>query len=92
MKLVCVSSSPVKKGNNEHLAAHMVKTAQKLGCDTELFNLSGLKIKPCVHCNGCIGRQKEDQCCLLEDDAQPIFDACETSAFFLWPVRFIICG
>lgn len=58
MKLICVSSSPVKKGNNEHLAVHMVKTAEKLGCDTELFNLSGLTIKPCAHCNGCIGRQK----------------------------------
>lgn len=83
MKLVCVSSSPVKKGNNEHLAVHMLEAARKLGCETELLNLSGMDIKPCVHCNGCIGKQKEGRYCLQKDDAQTIFNAVETCDILL---------
>ncbi len=83
MKLVAISSSPVKKGNNEHFTSHMVKTAQSLGCDAEQFNLSQMDIKPCVHCNACIGKQKENKYCALDDDAQVIFEAVEQGDILL---------
>ncbi len=83
IKLTAVSSSPVKKGNNEHLTSHMVKEAQKKGCETRQFNLSKMNIAQCLHCNACIGKQKKDKYCVLDDDAQEIFEAAEQSDILL---------
>ena len=77
MKLVAVSSSPVKKGNNENLTSHMVRTALEKGCNVRQFDLSGMTVKPCVHCNACISKQKQGSYCALNDDAQQIFLAAE---------------
>jgi multimeric flavodoxin WrbA len=83
MKLVAISSSPVPSGNNEYLTSHMVKTAEQLGCKAEQFNLSQMDIKPCIHCNACIGKQKENKYCALDDDAQTIFKAAENCDILL---------
>ncbi len=82
-RLVGICSSPVKKGNNEQLTEIMVETAEELGCDTRLFRLSKMSVKPCVHCNGCFGKQKENRYCLLQDDAQEIFEALEEADIIL---------
>ena len=58
VKFLAISSSPVKKGNNEYLTSHMLETAKHLGCDIQCFNLSEMKIEECLHCNACIGKQK----------------------------------
>ncbi|MCG8567611.1 MAG: flavodoxin family protein [Desulfobacterales bacterium] len=82
-RLVAVCSSPVKKGNSEYLTNHMVAVAEKLGCEAEVFYLSRMEIKECIHCNGCIAKQKPGKYCLVKDDAQPIFEACEAADIIL---------
>ena len=83
LKLIAISSSPVKKGNAEHLTAHMIETAAQKGCMTESFYLSELKIEECLHCNSCISKQKEGRYCVIEDDAQKIFEAAEKADIIL---------
>jgi len=83
VKFLAISSSPVKKGNGEYLTAHMLKTAKELGCDTQGFNLSEMEIKECLHCNACIKKQKPEEYCVLNDDAQTIFKAAEQSDIIL---------
>jgi len=83
LKLIAISSSPVKKGNTEHLTSHMLETAAQNGCSTESFYLSELKIEECLHCNACISKQKEGRYCVQEDDAQKIFEAAEKADIIL---------
>ncbi len=83
IKLVAISSSPVKKGNTENLTSHMVETAKKHGCSSESFYLSEMKIEECLHCNACISKQKKGKYCVREDDAQIIFEAVESADIVL---------
>ncbi len=83
IKLVAISSSPIQDGNNELLTAHMVDTAIRKGCAVENFHLSRLKIEACTHCNACIGKQKPGRYCVLEDDAQSIFESLEQADIVL---------
>ena len=73
-KILGISSSPVKNGNTEALLDHMIKEAKDLGCDTESVKLSRMSIKECIHCNSCITKQKENRYCVLDDDAQSVFE------------------
>ena len=83
VKFLAISSSPVKKGNNEYLTSHMLEAAERQGCDTQCFNLSEMKIEECLHCNSCIGKQKPGKYCVIDDDAQKIFEAAEQSDIIL---------
>lgn len=83
VKFLAISSSPIKKGNNEYLTSHMLETAKQLGSDTQCFNLSEMKIEECLHCNSCIGKQKPGKYCVIDDDAQKIFEAAEQSDIIL---------
>ena len=83
-QILGISSSPVKKGNTETLLDHMMKTAKNIGCDTKSVKLSGRDIKECIHCNSCIGKQKEHKYCILDDDAQPIFEMAQDADILLF--------
>ena len=83
-QILGISSSPVKKGNTETLLDHMMKTAKDIGCDTKSVKLSGRDIKECIHCNSCIGKQKEHKYCILDDDAQPIFEMAQDADILLF--------
>ena len=83
-QILSISSSPIKNGNTETLLDHMTKVARDIGCDTKSVKLSGMNIKECIHCNSCIGKQKEHQYCVLDDDAQPIFEIAESSDILLF--------
>ncbi len=82
-KLVGISSSPVKKGNTENLVSHMIQAAKGLGCETDLFNLSRMEIKECMHCNACISKQQQDKYCMIDDDAQKIFESVQNADIIL---------
>ncbi|MCP4022681.1 MAG: flavodoxin family protein [Desulfobacteraceae bacterium] len=82
-KLVAISSSPIKKGNLEYLAGHMVEAAKTKGCQTHMFHLSSMKIKECIHCNACVAKQKSGKYCMLDDDAQAIFEKLEEADIIL---------
>jgi len=83
-QILGISSSPVKKGNTETLLDHMMKTAKDIGCDAKSVKLSGKDIKECIHCNSCIGKQKEHKYCILDDDAQPIFEMAQDADILLF--------
>ena len=83
VKFLAICSSPVKNGNNAYLTPHMLETAEQLGCDIQAFNLSEIKIEECLHCNACIGKQKPGKYCVIDDDAQEIFEAAEKSDIIL---------
>lgn len=82
-QILGISSSPIKNGNTETLIDHMMKTAKDFGCDTKSVKLSGMTIKECIHCNSCIGKQKEHQYCILDDDAQSVFEMAQNSDVLL---------
>jgi len=81
VKLLAISSSPVKKGNNEYLTSHMLETAKHQGCDTQCFNLSEMKIEECLHCISPLGAsavssrngeglfERDVRCGVIEDKA-----------------------
>nr|NJM03003.1 hypothetical protein [Desulfobacula sp.] len=85
IKLVAVSSSPVKNGNSEHLTSHMIEMALQNGCTAECFYLSDMKIGECLHCNPCISKQKVGKYCVQGDDAQKIFKAAEKAGYRALP-------
>ncbi len=82
-QILGISSSPIKNGNTETLLDHMMETAKGFGCDTKSVKLSGMDIKECIHCNSCIGKQKEHQYCILDDDAQPVFEMAQNADIIL---------
>ncbi|MDM8535659.1 flavodoxin family protein [Desulfobacterales bacterium HSG17] len=83
-QILGISSSPVKNGNTENLLDHMMKAARDNGCDTKSVKLSGMEIKECIHCNACISKQKEHKYCMLQDDAQTVFEMAEDADILLF--------
>ena len=83
-QIIGISSSPVKNGNTETLLDHMMKTAKNIGCDTKSVKLSSMDIKECIHCNSCISKQKEHKYCMLQDDAQTVFEMAEEADVLLF--------
>ncbi len=83
-QIIGISSSPVKNGNTETLLDHMMKTAKNIGCDTKSVKLSSMDIKECIHCNACISKQKEHKYCMLQDDAQTVFEMAEEADILLF--------
>ena len=83
-QILGISSSPVKNGNTENLLGHMMKAARDNGCDTKSVNLSGMDIKECIHCNACISKQKKHKYCMLQDDAQTVFEMAEVADILLF--------
>ena len=83
-QIIGISSSPVKNGNTETLLDHMMKTAKNIGCKAKSVKLSGMDIKECIHCNACISKQKEHKYCMLQDDAQTVFEMAEEADILLF--------
>ena len=59
MKLLGVSGSTLKGGNNEKMIDFVLGIAKKRGFKTDKLFLSEYKIAPCCACNKC---KKEDSC------------------------------
>ena len=83
-QIIGISSSPVKNGNTETLLDHMMKIGKNIGCDTKSVKLSGMDIKECIHCNACISKQKKHKYCMLQDDAQTVFEMAEEADILLF--------
>jgi multimeric flavodoxin WrbA len=70
MKVLAICGSPRKNGNTEILCQHTLKAVAEEGLQTELVRLSGLDIRPCQACNGCL----DTGVCAINDDLPPIFN------------------
>ncbi|WKY46872.1 flavodoxin family protein [Eubacteriaceae bacterium ES3] len=72
-KILGICASPRKKSSYTALVAAMESAAQIQGVETELVELKGKKIAPCIHCNKCL-KDKADRCTVYEDDMAPLYD------------------
>ena len=90
-KILGISGSPVKNGNVDSFLASIMETALEKGMETETVSLSKMEIKNCIHCNFCLGKQKTEKYCSLEDDAQSIFEKLESADIIVLasPVYFM---
>lgn len=66
MKILAINGSHRKGKNTAMMLKLVLQEAESLGVETELIELSELKIKPCSACNHCL-RTPE---CSLQDDMQ----------------------
>ena len=74
IKILGISSSPVKNSNTEAFLNESLKAAAKIeGVSTEIIPLAGKTINDCIHCNWCVSKQKEGKPCSIEDDMADIY-------------------
>ena len=52
-KIICISTSPRKKGNTMLAMEEMAKTIQENGGESEIYSLAGKTIASCRACNAC---------------------------------------
>ena len=61
-----------------------MKTYKDFGCNNKSVKLSGMVIKEFIHCISCIGKQKEHKYCMLNDDAQSVFEMAQDANILLF--------
>lgn len=69
MKILGISGSPTKEGNNEKIISVVLEIAGTKGFETESILLSEKKVKPCIACGTCARGEK----CPINDDMQEIY-------------------
>ncbi len=70
MKILAISCSPNKNGNNVTLLNRALEGARQDGAEVELYSVAGKDIRPCDGCHSCnkTGR------CHIKDDIQELYD------------------
>ena len=68
VKILGICGSPRKRSAYSALEAAL-EAAKNSGeeVETELIELRGKKINPCIHCNNCL-KKNMDRCTVYEDD------------------------
>jgi multimeric flavodoxin WrbA len=66
MKVIAFNGSAQKDGNTTILINHIFAELQKEGIETELFNLSGKRIRGCMACFKC--GENQDKHCSVKND------------------------
>ncbi len=78
IRILGIAGSPVKEGNTEVLLLEALRpVASDPEVETRLFNLSGLEIAGCRHCNWCIKNQTPEKYCAISDGMDEIYPAAE---------------
>jgi multimeric flavodoxin WrbA len=71
-----VAGSPVKEGNTEVLLKEaLAVTSSDPVVQRAVFNLSGMPIAGCLHCNWCLQYQTPEQYCVISDGMVDIYPA-----------------
>ncbi|PLX67620.1 MAG: flavodoxin family protein [Denitrovibrio sp.] len=85
-KILIIGSSPRRGGNSDIIIEHFAKGAENAGCESEIVQLSGLNISPCVGCERC---RKDKSCTRLNDDMTDIYEKIKHSKglFMVSPVH-----
>lgn len=74
IKIIGICGSRVKEGNVSALLEYGLSPIKKLkDVSSEVINLEGKKIGPCLHCNWCVNKQTPEKICAQEDDMAPIY-------------------
>lgn len=69
MKIIGISGSPIKNGNNEKAIDYALAKAKERGFDTEKITLAEENVKACIACNMC---KKEKGGCSIKDSMEDI--------------------
>ena len=87
MKVIGIAGSPRRGGNTDTLLAEMLRGAASKGAEIKTVILSSLKMKSCIHCDGCL----KDGCCVLKDDMQSVYKELEEADVIILasPVQFM---
>ena len=75
MKIIGISGSPTKKGNNDQAVEFCLEIAKKRGFETESIKLSKLNIGFCKACGAC----KSTHECIIRDDAKSFLEKMESA-------------
>lgn len=76
IRILAIAGTPVKEGNTEALLKEALSvTSSDPKVQTEIFNLSGLQIAGCQHCNWCLKNQTPEKFCTLSDGMDGIYPA-----------------
>jgi multimeric flavodoxin WrbA len=73
MKILGISGSPVKDGNNERIIEYACGIAKKQKFDFNKIFLSQLTIKPCINCGLC----RKEKACSIKDDIAKVLPMLE---------------
>ncbi|MGL4652029.1 flavodoxin family protein [Cetobacterium sp.] len=89
MKLVAFMGSPRKNGNTSKITHEVIKGAESVGIETEIYNLNQLNIKGCQGCMYC----RTHDLCVLKDDMEKIYASIKeadvlviASPIYMWQV------
>jgi len=66
MKVIAFNGSPHKDGNTYHLIRHTLDEIEKAGIKTEIVQIGGKTVHPCIACSRCF--ENKDQQCVQDDD------------------------
>lgn len=78
MRVLLLFGSPRKKGNTASLLHIFEEELKKTGTDISYFDVYDQRILGCKACLGC-QKDKENICCVIRDDMQPILSEIATS-------------
>ena len=68
MRVVAFHGSPRVEGNTEILLKETLRAISEFSCETQLFLLNSMNIKPCQDCGGC----EQTGVCVINDDMNEI--------------------
>ncbi|MDD1705215.1 MAG: flavodoxin family protein [Methanoregula sp.] len=66
MKVIAFNGSPKEEGNTYHLIRHTLDEIEKAGIMTELVQIGGRKVHPCMACGRCF--EMRDRECSVKND------------------------
>ncbi len=69
MKILGISASPVKGGNNDKLIDKVLGIAKSRGFEVDSVLMSSSKIAPCIACGIC----RDEEMCPIDDDMQQVY-------------------
>lgn len=73
VRVLGICGSPRKKSAYAALSAALEEAAATdPKVETELVELRGKQVRPCVHCNKCV-REGANRCLIFHDDMEPIY-------------------
>jgi multimeric flavodoxin WrbA len=79
LKILGISGSPVRGGNVDTFLAKALESVDRPETVIETAFLSESKVQDCIQCNFCWRKQEEHRYCILDDDAQALFEKAETA-------------
>ncbi len=66
MKVIAFNGSPHRDGNTYRLIRHALEPIEKAGIETEIVQVGGKKVQPCIACMKCF--ETQDKRCIQDKD------------------------